>query len=337
MLRSARGGDRPAPARAPRRASTRARPSTALQGRVILAAGGDLDEGADHYRSSETCSACASSSGGVELGVVTEVLDERPRTTSSRSRRPTARASLVPFVDRARRGRPASARPAHGARGAALGARSTSSPCSPRPSTGICAQVHVRTRRELGVELNLWDYRDYTPLRHGQVDDTPYGGGAGMVLRIDVVCAALEAVFGADAATVARDAAGRRAHAHAGVSSTTRSPPSSPAATSACSAAATRASTSAWRISSPTASPSGPTCSPAARSRRRLLLDAVVRKIDGRDRNPDSVVRRVVLAAELEGGGRVPALHAPRRVSRLDRAGRAAVRATTPPDRALAA
>jgi tRNA (guanine37-N1)-methyltransferase len=59
-------------------------------------------------------------------------------------------------------------------------------------------QVHVARARELGVELNLWDYRAYTPLRHGQVDDAPYGGGAGMVLRIDVVCAALEAVFRAD-------------------------------------------------------------------------------------------------------------------------------------------
>ena len=64
-------------------------------------------------------------------------------------------------------------------------------------------QVHVARARELGVELNLWDYRDTTPLRHGQVDDTPYGGGAGMVLRIDVVCAALEAVFAVDAARVA--------------------------------------------------------------------------------------------------------------------------------------
>ena len=63
-------------------------------------------------------------------------------------------------------------------------------------------QVHVARARELGVELNLWDYRDTTPLRHGQVDDTPYGGGAGMVLRIDVVCAALEAVFGGDAEQV---------------------------------------------------------------------------------------------------------------------------------------
>ena len=50
----------------------------------------------------------------------------------------------------------------------------------------------------LGSELDLrfLNYRDYTPLTGGQVDDEPYGGGAGMVLRVDVVCAALEAVYG---------------------------------------------------------------------------------------------------------------------------------------------
>jgi tRNA (guanine37-N1)-methyltransferase len=45
------------------------------------------------------------------------------------------------------------------------------------------------------LELRLFNYRDMTPLRAGQVDDTPYGGGAGMVLRVDVVAAALEAVY----------------------------------------------------------------------------------------------------------------------------------------------
>ena len=50
----------------------------------------------------------------------------------------------------------------------------------------------------LGTELDLrlWSYRDFTPLRAAQVDDEPFGGGAGMVLRVDVVCAALEAVYG---------------------------------------------------------------------------------------------------------------------------------------------
>ena len=46
------------------------------------------------------------------------------------------------------------------------------------------------------LELRFLNYRDYTPLTGGQVDDEPYGGGAGMVLRVDVVCAALEAVYG---------------------------------------------------------------------------------------------------------------------------------------------
>ena len=52
----------------------------------------------------------------------------------------------------------------------------------------------------LGTELDLrlFNYRDTTPLRSGQVDDTPYGGGAGMVLRVDVVAAALDAVYGGD-------------------------------------------------------------------------------------------------------------------------------------------
>jgi tRNA (guanine37-N1)-methyltransferase len=63
-------------------------------------------------------------------------------------------------------------------------------------------QVHIRHAEELGHEFHLANYRDHTPLGHLQVDDTPYGGGAGMVLRIDVVCAALEAVFGVEAPRV---------------------------------------------------------------------------------------------------------------------------------------
>jgi tRNA (guanine37-N1)-methyltransferase len=46
------------------------------------------------------------------------------------------------------------------------------------------------------LELRLLSYRDSTPLRAGQVDDEPYGGGAGMVLRVDVVAAALDAAYG---------------------------------------------------------------------------------------------------------------------------------------------
>src|SRR5204862_7905742 len=47
-----------------------------------------------------------------------------------------------------------------------------------------------------GLDLRLFNYRETTPLRAGQVDDEPYGGGPGMVLRVDVVAAALDAVYG---------------------------------------------------------------------------------------------------------------------------------------------
>jgi tRNA (guanine37-N1)-methyltransferase len=60
------------------------------------------------------------------------------------------------------------------------------------------SQRHVRNAERAGHEVRLFNYRDTTPLPAGQVDDSPYGGGAGMVIRVDVVDAALKAVYGAD-------------------------------------------------------------------------------------------------------------------------------------------
>ena len=57
-------------------------------------------------------------------------------------------------------------------------------------------QRHVHNAEREGLELRLLNYRDTTPLGAGQVDDAPYGGGAGMVLRVDVVDAALRSVYG---------------------------------------------------------------------------------------------------------------------------------------------
>ncbi len=56
-------------------------------------------------------------------------------------------------------------------------------------------QRHVRNSVQAGNELRLFNYRDTTPIGGGQVDDAPYGGGAGMVLRVDVVDAALNAAY----------------------------------------------------------------------------------------------------------------------------------------------
>lgn len=46
------------------------------------------------------------------------------------------------------------------------------------------------------------DMRQYSPLKHLQMDDTPYGGGAGMVLRVDTVVAAIEGAYEASLDTV---------------------------------------------------------------------------------------------------------------------------------------
>jgi tRNA (guanine37-N1)-methyltransferase len=59
-------------------------------------------------------------------------------------------------------------------------------------------QRHVARALELGHTLECVDPRESTPLKWGQVDDTPFGGGAGMVLRVDVMEAALRARYGSD-------------------------------------------------------------------------------------------------------------------------------------------
>ena len=60
------------------------------------------------------------------------------------------------------------------------------------------AQRHVENALALGHELTMVDPRATTPLKWGQVDDTPFGGGAGMVLRVDVMEAALRARYDID-------------------------------------------------------------------------------------------------------------------------------------------
>lgn len=59
-------------------------------------------------------------------------------------------------------------------------------------------QRHVANALAQGHSISYVNYRDHTPLSAGQVDDTPFGGGAGMVLRVDVVEAALRARYQVD-------------------------------------------------------------------------------------------------------------------------------------------
>src|SRR6476661_4227135 len=65
----------------------------------------------------------------------------------------------------------------------------------PHAYAWLTEQVPVANVLGTELELRLFSYRDTTPLRAGQVDDEPYGGGAGMVLRVDVVAAALDTVY----------------------------------------------------------------------------------------------------------------------------------------------
>jgi len=60
------------------------------------------------------------------------------------------------------------------------------------------SQRHVRNVVAAGSSLRCLDIREHTPLSGGQVDDTPFGGGAGMLLRVDVIDSALRAHYGID-------------------------------------------------------------------------------------------------------------------------------------------
>lgn len=41
------------------------------------------------------------------------------------------------------------------------------------------------------IEFNIINFRDYTRDKHNRVDDTPYGGGAGMILQVDPIISAI--------------------------------------------------------------------------------------------------------------------------------------------------
>jgi tRNA (guanine37-N1)-methyltransferase len=58
------------------------------------------------------------------------------------------------------------------------------------------SQRHVTNVLGLGSELQTFNYRDSSTLSGNVVDDTPYGGGAGMVLRVDIVDQALGDAYG---------------------------------------------------------------------------------------------------------------------------------------------
>ena len=59
------------------------------------------------------------------------------------------------------------------------------------------------------IEVGVHDIRAFAHDRHGTADDAPYGGGSGMVMKVDVVDRALESVRDDDAYVVLMAASGR--------------------------------------------------------------------------------------------------------------------------------
>ena len=64
----------------------------------------------------------------------------------------------------------------------------------PEAFTPLEVSIVGRARERGVLEVHVHDLRDYTADRHRQVDDTPYGGGPGMVMKPEPVFAAVEAI-----------------------------------------------------------------------------------------------------------------------------------------------
>ncbi len=188
-------------------------------------------------------------------------------------------------------------------------------------------QRHVRNALRLGHDVRLFNYRDTTPLSAGQVDDSPYGGGAGMVIRVDVVDAALQAVYGPDTDALLASrrvavlaASGRRlddavAEELAGLD----------ALTLLCG----RYEGIDERVTSHLANDSlsiGPYVLSGGELAAMVVTDVVVRKLPGHARARGERAGGVLLAGPRRGAG-VPALHPARLLPRVGGARRAALRA----------
>ena len=113
-----------------------------------------------------------------------------------------------------------------------------------------------KARRDGILDVRVHDLRDFTHDRHRTVDDSPFGGGAGMVMKPEPWAEALDAVVAVGGRRRCRGAAPDRARARAGCRSARRWPARSPRSRGWRSpAGATRASTSASTSTPPTRMP----------------------------------------------------------------------------------
>jgi tRNA (guanine37-N1)-methyltransferase len=72
----------------------------------------------------------------------------------------------------------------------------------------LSESIPGRIREQGLVDIRVHDLREWGIGRHRSVDDTPYGGGAGMILRPEPVAAALNALRGPESTVILLDPAG---------------------------------------------------------------------------------------------------------------------------------
>lgn len=66
----------------------------------------------------------------------------------------------------------------------------------PNVISSVIGESLIKKAREKNlVEFKIWDIREFTTDKHNTVDDTPFGGGGGMVMKVEPLSAALEKVL----------------------------------------------------------------------------------------------------------------------------------------------
>ena len=70
------------------------------------------------------------------------------------------------------------------------------------------ASIPARIQEQGLAAVRLHDLREWGLGRHRSVDDTPYGGGAGMVMRVEPIVAALEALRRPESTAILLDPVG---------------------------------------------------------------------------------------------------------------------------------
>ncbi|MCQ2387349.1 MAG: tRNA (guanosine(37)-N1)-methyltransferase TrmD [Clostridia bacterium] len=64
----------------------------------------------------------------------------------------------------------------------------------PEMFTPLSNSIIGRARKEEKIQINIFDIRDYTLDKHNKCDDTPFGGGAGMVMMAQPIASAIDAI-----------------------------------------------------------------------------------------------------------------------------------------------